>query len=151
MWKRVDFSAVGVLITGCLGRPFRTNKTHSNSHVAAVWPFQSQGQEQISLNLGDSLHISDSYEGQWYKGENLSTGETGIFPTHGFVELRPNWDHTTVELDQTIREWTTLLKDYFQVCLNRCTADQTLLYKDWLSKRGHRFALTWYSGTGTQT
>jgi hypothetical protein len=63
--------------------------------------------KEVALKLG------------WYRGTNLSTGLTGIFPmsyAHVKKTEGENFDVVINEISTVIREWGGILKTYYKVC-----------------------------------
>eukprot|EP01122_Echinamoeba_exundans_P009485 TRINITY_DN3375_c0_g1_i2.p1 TRINITY_DN3375_c0_g1~~TRINITY_DN3375_c0_g1_i2.p1 ORF type:complete len:2320 (+),score=535.82 TRINITY_DN3375_c0_g1_i2:71-7030(+) len=79
----------------------------------AVADFVPNGQHQIAVSLGDPLRIFEEYDSQWFRGTNVTTKETGIFPVN-HVHLRPaDEDPVAREVSSVLKEWVALMKQYF--------------------------------------
>ncbi|KAM4676967.1 dedicator of cytokinesis protein 2 [Discoglossus pictus] len=101
-------------------------KTATERYGVAIWNFKSNGVTQISLQIGDVVHIVESCE-DWYKGYLLKqrTNE-GIFPK-SFIHIKEvtiqkkrNTENITPaeiplvqEVTTTLREWGNIWKQLY--------------------------------------
>ncbi|XP_055521537.1 dedicator of cytokinesis protein 2, partial [Leucoraja erinacea] len=92
----------------------------------AVWNFQPTQECHIPLQIGDTVHILQVFEG-WYKGYSLKNRcVKGIFPAsiihikHATVELRGKQENIistemplVQEITTTLREWSNIWKQLY--------------------------------------
>ncbi|XP_078264532.1 dedicator of cytokinesis protein 2-like [Rhinoraja longicauda] len=92
----------------------------------AVWNFQPTQECHIPLQIGDTVHILQVFEG-WYKGYSLKNRSVkGIFPAsiihikHATVEIRGNQENIistemplVQEITTTLREWSNIWKQLY--------------------------------------
>ena len=56
-------------------------KTRPKQTHIALYKFVARHDDEVSLNIGDAIHVDKKCEDLWYEGINLRTGKTGIFPS----------------------------------------------------------------------
>ncbi|MEQ2249403.1 Dedicator of cytokinesis protein 2, partial [Ilyodon furcidens] len=101
-------------------------RTTTQRYGVVKWNFVSQGEKQLSLEIGDMVHIQEACDG-WYRGY-LARNKSlkGVFPS-SFVHLKEvtiekRGDEEIVtsaemplvkEVTTTLREWGTIWKQLF--------------------------------------
>lgn len=53
----------------------------------ALFKFCARHSDEISLQIGDTLHIIQEFDDQWSEGINLRTGAKGIFPSSLVIDV----------------------------------------------------------------
>ena len=56
-------------------------KTRPKQTHIALYKFVARHDDEVSLDIGDAIHVDKKCEDLWYEGINLRTGKTGIFPS----------------------------------------------------------------------
>lgn len=58
--------------------------------VEALYDYEKQGSDDISLKKGDELKVTSQSDPNWWSGENLRSGEMGRFPANYVKVVPPN-------------------------------------------------------------
>ncbi|XP_019509731.1 PREDICTED: dedicator of cytokinesis protein 1 [Hipposideros armiger] len=92
----------------------------------AFYNYDARGVDELSLQIGDTVHILETYEG-WYRGYTLrKKSKKGIFPA-SYIHLKEatvegKGQHETVipsdlpliqEVTTTLREWSTIWRQLY--------------------------------------
>ncbi|XP_004701293.1 dedicator of cytokinesis protein 1 [Echinops telfairi] len=92
----------------------------------AFYNYDARGADELSLQIGDTVHILETYEG-WYRGYTLrKKSKKGIFPA-SYIHLKEatvegKGQHETVipsdlpliqEVTTTLREWSTIWRQLY--------------------------------------
>uniref|UniRef100_A0A9L0STH7 Dedicator of cytokinesis 1 n=1 Tax=Equus caballus TaxID=9796 RepID=A0A9L0STH7_HORSE len=92
----------------------------------AFYNYDARGTDELSLQIGDTVHILETYEG-WYRGYTLrKKSKKGIFPA-SYIHLKEaivegKGQHETVipgdlpliqEVTTTLREWSTIWRQLY--------------------------------------
>uniref|UniRef100_A0A6Q2YQT0 Dedicator of cytokinesis 1 n=1 Tax=Esox lucius TaxID=8010 RepID=A0A6Q2YQT0_ESOLU len=92
----------------------------------AIYNYDARQDEELSLQIGDTVHILETYEG-WYRGHRLRRkSKKGIFPAC-YIHLKeatvegsghketviPNELPLVQEVTTTLREWATIWRDLY--------------------------------------
>ncbi|ELR55761.1 Dedicator of cytokinesis protein 1, partial [Bos mutus] len=92
----------------------------------AFYNYDARGADELSLQIGDAVHILETYEG-WYRGYTLrKKSKKGIFPA-SYIHLKEaivegKGQHETVipgdlpliqEVTTTLREWSTIWRQLY--------------------------------------
>ncbi|XP_067100852.1 dedicator of cytokinesis protein 1 [Osmerus mordax] len=100
--------------------------TKKEKYGVAIYNYDARGEEELSLQIGDTVHILETYEG-WYRGHRLRRkSKKGIFPAC-FIHLKEatvegNGQKETVlptelplvqEVTTTLREWASIWRDLY--------------------------------------
>lgn len=64
-------------------QPPRSN----DEYYEALYNYKPQQAEDLELHVGDKLRVFERLSPDWYKGENLSTKGTGVFPSNYVKKL----------------------------------------------------------------
>ncbi|KAJ8337914.1 hypothetical protein SKAU_G00368800 [Synaphobranchus kaupii] len=103
-------------------------KTTTERYGVVKWNYKGSGQKQLSLEVGDTVHIQESCEG-WYKGYlTKNKAQRGAFPASiihlkevliekkGRLEVVTSAEMPLVkEVTTTLREWGTIWKNLFVI------------------------------------
>ncbi|ROL41085.1 Dedicator of cytokinesis protein 2 [Anabarilius grahami] len=125
-------------------------KTSSERYGVVKWNFTAKVEKQLSLSIGDTVHIQESCEG-WYKGYVIKNKERkGAFPAsyivlkEVIVEKRGDEEIITSaemplvkEVTTTLREWGSIWKQlYLSSKKERFTQVQRLMWDlmEWRSQ-----------------
>ncbi|RUS82463.1 hypothetical protein EGW08_009769 [Elysia chlorotica] len=81
--KASSFDAVNTVIPPVPAKP--RQKPMYRERYCCVVPYPPQTEHELSLELGDIIHVHRKREDGWYKGTQERTGRTGLFPA-SFVE-----------------------------------------------------------------
>uniref|UniRef100_A0AAZ3Q9N7 SH3 domain-containing protein n=1 Tax=Oncorhynchus tshawytscha TaxID=74940 RepID=A0AAZ3Q9N7_ONCTS len=102
------------------------NSLVSSSLPSAIYNYDVRGDEELSLQIGDTVHILETYEG-WYRGHRLRRkSKKGIFPAC-YIHLKeatvegnghketviPNELPLVQEVTTTLREWASIWRDLY--------------------------------------
>ncbi|XP_031677996.1 dedicator of cytokinesis protein 1-like isoform X1 [Oncorhynchus kisutch] len=104
--------------------------TKKEKYGVAIYNYDVRGDEELSLQIGDTVHILETYEG-WYRGHRLrrkSKKFQGIFPAC-YIHLKeatvegnghketviPNELPLVQEVTTTLREWASIWRDLYVV------------------------------------
>uniref|UniRef100_A0A8K9UDL4 Dedicator of cytokinesis 1 n=1 Tax=Oncorhynchus mykiss TaxID=8022 RepID=A0A8K9UDL4_ONCMY len=94
--------------------------------LSAIYNYDVRGDEELSLQIGDTVHILETYEG-WYRGHRLRRkSKKGIFPAC-YIHLKeatvegnghketviPNELPLVQEVTTTLREWASIWRDLY--------------------------------------
>ncbi|KAM3859328.1 dedicator of cytokinesis protein 1 isoform 9-T9 [Diretmus argenteus] len=100
--------------------------TKREKYGVAIYNYDARGDEELSLQIGDTVHILETYEG-WYRGHRLRRkSKKGIFPAC-YIHLKEatvegNGQKETViptelplvqEVTTTLREWASIWRDLY--------------------------------------
>ncbi|XP_075889561.1 dedicator of cytokinesis protein 1 [Nelusetta ayraudi] len=100
--------------------------TKREKYGVAIYNYDARGEEALSLQIGDTVHILETYEG-WYRGHRLRRkSKKGIFPAC-YIHLKEatvegSGQKETVipaelplvqEVTTTLREWATIWRDLY--------------------------------------
>uniref|UniRef100_A0A2D4JVH5 SH3 domain-containing protein n=1 Tax=Micrurus paraensis TaxID=1970185 RepID=A0A2D4JVH5_9SAUR len=92
----------------------------------AFYNYDARGPDELSLQIGDTMHILETHEG-WYRGYTLrKKSKKGIFPA-SYIQLKEaivegKGQHETVipselpliqEVTSTLREWSTIWRQLY--------------------------------------
>ncbi|XP_034292338.1 dedicator of cytokinesis protein 1 isoform X3 [Pantherophis guttatus] len=92
----------------------------------AFYNYDARGPDELSLQIGDTMHILETHEG-WYRGYTLrKKSKKGIFPS-SYIQLKEaivegKGQHETVipselpliqEVTSTLREWSTIWRQLY--------------------------------------
>ncbi|KAM6442879.1 dedicator of cytokinesis protein 1 isoform 1-T1 [Liasis olivaceus] len=92
----------------------------------AFYNYEARGPDELSLQIGDTMHILETHEG-WYRGYTLrKKSKKGIFPA-SYIQLKEaivegKGQHETVipselpliqEVTTTLREWSTIWRQLY--------------------------------------
>ncbi|XP_053244874.1 dedicator of cytokinesis protein 1 isoform X3 [Podarcis raffonei] len=92
----------------------------------AFYNYDARGPDELSLQIGDTVHILETHEG-WYRGYTLrKKSKKGIFPS-SYIQLKEaivegKGQHETVipselpliqEVTTTLREWSTIWRQLY--------------------------------------
>ncbi|XP_070608582.1 dedicator of cytokinesis protein 1 isoform X3 [Erythrolamprus reginae] len=92
----------------------------------AFYNYDARGPDELSLQIGDTMHILETHEG-WYRGYTLrKKSKKGIFPS-SYIQLKEaivegKGQHETVipselpliqEVTSTLREWSTIWRHLY--------------------------------------
>uniref|UniRef100_A0A7N6FJM6 Dedicator of cytokinesis 1 n=1 Tax=Anabas testudineus TaxID=64144 RepID=A0A7N6FJM6_ANATE len=92
----------------------------------AIYNYDARGEEELSLQIGDTVHILETYE-DWYRGHRLRRkSKKGIFPAC-YIHLKeatvegsghketviPTELPLVQEVTTTLREWATIWRDLY--------------------------------------
>uniref|UniRef100_A0A8C5I479 Dedicator of cytokinesis 1 n=1 Tax=Gouania willdenowi TaxID=441366 RepID=A0A8C5I479_GOUWI len=93
---------------------------------SAIYNYDARGEEELSLQIGDTVHILETYE-DWYRGHRLRRkSKKGIFPAC-YIHLKeatvegsgqkesviPTELPLVQEVTTTLREWATIWRDLY--------------------------------------
>uniref|UniRef100_A0A8C1NV16 Dedicator of cytokinesis 1 n=1 Tax=Cyprinus carpio TaxID=7962 RepID=A0A8C1NV16_CYPCA len=92
---------------------------------AAIYNYDARSDEELSLQIGDTVHILETYEG-WYRGYRLRRkSKKGVFPAC-YIHLKEatvegNGSETVIpteiplihEVTTTLREWAAIWRDLY--------------------------------------
>uniref|UniRef100_A0A8C7Z3F6 Dedicator of cytokinesis 1 n=1 Tax=Oryzias sinensis TaxID=183150 RepID=A0A8C7Z3F6_9TELE len=105
------------IIKNCL--VWRSEKFHT------IYNYSARGEEELSLQIGDTVHILETYE-EWYRGHLLRRkSKKGIFPAcyihlkdatvegSGSETVIPTELPLVQEVTTTLREWATIWRDLY--------------------------------------
>ncbi|GFO09112.1 Sh3 domain-containing ring finger protein 3 [Plakobranchus ocellatus] len=81
--KAASFDAVNTSTPPVPAKP--RPKPVFRERYCCVVPYPPQTDRELSLELGDIIHVHRKSEDGWYKGTQERTGKTGMFPA-SFVE-----------------------------------------------------------------
>uniref|UniRef100_A0A673CS66 Dedicator of cytokinesis 1 n=1 Tax=Sphaeramia orbicularis TaxID=375764 RepID=A0A673CS66_9TELE len=97
------------------------------SHLSpAIYNYDARGEEELSLQIGDTVHILETYE-DWYRGHRLRRkSKKGIFPAC-YIHLKeatvegsgqketiiPTELPLVQEVTTTLREWASIWRDLY--------------------------------------
>uniref|UniRef100_A0A8C5J755 Dedicator of cytokinesis 1 n=1 Tax=Junco hyemalis TaxID=40217 RepID=A0A8C5J755_JUNHY len=99
---------------------------HQCSLCPALYNYDARGPDELSLQIGDTVHILETYEG-WYRGYTLrKKSKKGIFPA-SYIHLKEaivegKGQHETVipnelpliqEVTTTLREWSIIWRQLY--------------------------------------
>uniref|UniRef100_A0A8K9XJL9 Dedicator of cytokinesis 1 n=1 Tax=Oncorhynchus mykiss TaxID=8022 RepID=A0A8K9XJL9_ONCMY len=100
--------------------------TKKEKYGVAIYNYDVRGDEELSLQIGDTVHILETYEG-WYRGHRLRRkSKKGIFPAC-YIHLKeatvegnghketviPNELPLVQEVTTTLREWASIWRDLY--------------------------------------
>uniref|UniRef100_A0A8C2XR76 Dedicator of cytokinesis 1 n=1 Tax=Cyclopterus lumpus TaxID=8103 RepID=A0A8C2XR76_CYCLU len=100
--------------------------TKREKYGVAIYNYDARGEEELSLQIGDTVHILETHE-DWYRGHRLRRkSKKGVFPAC-YVHLKEatvegNGQKETViptelplvqEVTTTLREWATIWRDLY--------------------------------------
>ncbi|XP_068610915.1 dedicator of cytokinesis protein 1 [Brachionichthys hirsutus] len=100
--------------------------TKREKYGVAIYNYDARGDEELSLQIGDTVHILETYEG-WYRGHRLRRkSRKGVFPAC-YVHLKdatvegsgqketvvPTELPLVQEVTTTLREWATIWRDLY--------------------------------------
>uniref|UniRef100_A0A8C2KR59 Dedicator of cytokinesis 5 n=1 Tax=Cyprinus carpio TaxID=7962 RepID=A0A8C2KR59_CYPCA len=72
----------------------------------AIYNYDARGEPELSLQVGDTVHILETFEG-WYRGYTLrQKSQKGIFPAN-YIHLKEA-KSLVQKLGTTLREWTQI-------------------------------------------
>uniref|UniRef100_A0A4W6FA30 Dedicator of cytokinesis 1 n=1 Tax=Lates calcarifer TaxID=8187 RepID=A0A4W6FA30_LATCA len=106
--------------------------TKKEKYGVAIYNYDARGEEELSLQIGDTVHILETYE-DWYRGHRLRRkSKKGIFPAC-YIHLKeatvegsgqketviPTELPLVQEVTTTLREWATIWRDLYVVSYNR--------------------------------
>ncbi|XP_057576623.1 dedicator of cytokinesis protein 5-like [Hippopotamus amphibius kiboko] len=106
--------------------------TKRQKYGVAIYNYNASQDVELSLQVGDTVHILEMYEG-WYRGYTLQNkSKKGIFP-ETYIHLKEatvedRGQHETVipgelplvqELTSTLREWAVIWRKLYVVSLPR--------------------------------
>ncbi|KAK5618409.1 Dedicator of cytokinesis protein 1 [Crenichthys baileyi] len=106
--------------------PERISPSSLSSRLFAIYNYDTRGEEELSLQIGDTVHILETYEG-WYRGYRLRRkSKKGIFPAC-YIHLKeatiegsgqketviPTELPLVQEVTTTLREWATIWRDLY--------------------------------------
>ncbi|XP_066549905.1 dedicator of cytokinesis protein 1 isoform X2 [Amia ocellicauda] len=92
----------------------------------AIYNYDARGDEELSLQIGDTVHILETHEG-WYRGcRSRRKSKKGIFPAC-YIHLKeatvegdgqketviPNEQPLVQEVTTTLREWASIWKELY--------------------------------------
>ncbi|XP_010874264.1 dedicator of cytokinesis protein 5 [Esox lucius] len=95
--------------------------TKKEKYGVAIYNYDSRGEQELSLQVGDTVHILETFEG-WYRGYTLrNKSRKGIFPA-SYIHLKeakvegtgqqeiviPSDVPLVLELGATLREWAQI-------------------------------------------
>ncbi|XP_052010886.1 dedicator of cytokinesis protein 2-like isoform X2 [Xyrauchen texanus] len=124
-------------------------RTSSERYGVVKWNFTAKADKQLSLAIGDTVHIQESCEG-WYKGFLTKNKERkGAFPA-SFIEIKEviiekKGDEEVItsaemplvkEVTTTLREWVSIWKQLFVTSKERFIVVQRLMWDlmEWRSQ-----------------
>ncbi|KAJ8284749.1 hypothetical protein COCON_G00035990 [Conger conger] len=100
--------------------------TKKEKYGVAIYNYDARGDEELSLQIGDTMHILETYEG-WYRGHIFRRkSKKGIFPAC-YIHLKeatvegngqketviPNELPLVQEVTTTLREWASIWRDLY--------------------------------------
>ncbi|MBN3290076.1 DOCK1 protein, partial [Polypterus senegalus] len=100
--------------------------TKREKYGVAIYNYDARGEEELSLQIGDTVHILEIYEG-WYRGYRLRRkSRKGVFPT-SYIHLKeaivegsgpketiiPTELPLVQEVTTTLREWATIWRELY--------------------------------------
>ncbi|XP_066518843.1 dedicator of cytokinesis protein 1 isoform X3 [Hoplias malabaricus] len=100
--------------------------TKKEKYGVAVYNYDARSDEELSLQIGDTVHILETYEG-WYRGNRLRRkSKKGIFPAC-YIHLKeatvegsgpketviPTELPLVHEVTTTLREWASIWRDLY--------------------------------------
>ncbi|XP_028816915.1 dedicator of cytokinesis protein 1 isoform X3 [Denticeps clupeoides] len=100
--------------------------TKKEKYGVAIYNYDARTPEELSLQIGDTVHILETYEG-WYRGSRLRRkSKKGIFPAC-YIHLKeatvegigqketviPNELPLVQEVTTTLREWASIWRDLY--------------------------------------
>ncbi|KAJ8365517.1 hypothetical protein SKAU_G00143480 [Synaphobranchus kaupii] len=100
--------------------------TKKEKYGVAIYNYDARGDEEMSLQIGDTVHILETYEG-WYRGHILRRkSKKGVFPAC-YIHLKeatvegngqketviPNELPLVQEVTTTLREWASIWRDLY--------------------------------------
>uniref|UniRef100_A0AAQ4P8U1 Dedicator of cytokinesis 1 n=1 Tax=Gasterosteus aculeatus aculeatus TaxID=481459 RepID=A0AAQ4P8U1_GASAC len=100
--------------------------TKKEKYGVAIYNYDARGEEELSLQIGDTVHILETHE-DWYRGHRLRRkSKKGIFPAC-YIHLKeatvegsghketviPNELPLVQEVTTTLREWATIWRDLY--------------------------------------
>uniref|UniRef100_A0A8D3DHF7 Dedicator of cytokinesis 1 n=1 Tax=Scophthalmus maximus TaxID=52904 RepID=A0A8D3DHF7_SCOMX len=102
--------------------------TKKEKYGVAIYNYDARGEEELSLQIGDTVHILETYE-DWYRGHRLRRkSKKGIFPAC-YIHLKeatvegsgqketviPTELPLVQEVTTTLREWASIWRDLYVV------------------------------------
>uniref|UniRef100_A0A8D3BLA3 Dedicator of cytokinesis 1 n=1 Tax=Scophthalmus maximus TaxID=52904 RepID=A0A8D3BLA3_SCOMX len=96
------------------------------SNFSSIYNYDARGEEELSLQIGDTVHILETYE-DWYRGHRLRRkSKKGIFPAC-YIHLKeatvegsgqketviPTELPLVQEVTTTLREWASIWRDLY--------------------------------------
>nr|XP_057916970.1 dedicator of cytokinesis protein 1 isoform X4 [Doryrhamphus excisus] len=100
--------------------------TKKEKYGVAIYNYDARGEEELSLQIGDTVHILETYE-HWYRGHRLRRkSRKGIFPAC-YIHLKeatvegsgqketviPTELPLVQEVTTTLREWASIWRDLY--------------------------------------
>lgn len=100
--------------------------TKKEKYGVAIYNYDARGEEELSLQIGDTVHILETYE-DWYRGHRLRRkSKKGIFPAC-YIHLKdatvegsgqketiiPTELPLVQEVTTTLREWASIWRDLY--------------------------------------
>ncbi|XP_029953363.1 dedicator of cytokinesis protein 1 isoform X1 [Salarias fasciatus] len=100
--------------------------TKKEKYGVAIYNYDARGEEELSLQIGDTVHILETHE-DWYRGHRLRRkSKKGIFPAC-YIHLKeatvegsgqketviPTELPLVQEVTTTLREWATIWRDLY--------------------------------------
>uniref|UniRef100_A0A671KNB0 Dedicator of cytokinesis protein 5-like n=1 Tax=Sinocyclocheilus anshuiensis TaxID=1608454 RepID=A0A671KNB0_9TELE len=105
----------------CIFSPFVRSKKHYHGFLS-IYNYDARGEPELSLQVGDTVHILETFEG-WYQGYTLrQKSQKGIFPAN-YIHLKEakvegtGKQETVVPTDlPLVQELGTTLREWTQIC-----------------------------------
>ncbi|XP_058045004.1 dedicator of cytokinesis protein 1 isoform X3 [Ahaetulla prasina] len=121
---RLSPTAGGLGLPSAMTRWIPTKR--EEKYGVAFYNYDARGPDELSLQIGDTMHILETHEG-WYRGYTLrKKSKKGIFPS-SYIQLKEaivegKGQHETVipnelpliqEVTSTLREWSTIWRQLY--------------------------------------
>ncbi|KAK9400770.1 dedicator of cytokinesis protein 1 [Crotalus adamanteus] len=121
---RLSPTAGGLGLPSAMTRWIPTKR--EEKYGVAFYNYDARGPDELSLQIGDTMHILETHEG-WYRGYTLRKKlKKGIFPA-SYIQLKEaivegKGQHETVipselpliqEVTSTLREWSTIWRQLY--------------------------------------
>uniref|UniRef100_A0A7N6F7I4 Dedicator of cytokinesis 1 n=1 Tax=Anabas testudineus TaxID=64144 RepID=A0A7N6F7I4_ANATE len=123
--------------------------TKKEKYGVAIYNYDARGEEELSLQIGDTVHILETYE-DWYRGHRLRRkSKKGIFPAC-YIHLKeatvegsghketviPTELPLVQEVTTTLREWATIWRDLYGDKREMFTCVRDMIYDliEWRSQ-----------------
>ncbi|KAM3835092.1 dedicator of cytokinesis protein 1 isoform 2-T2 [Vipera latastei] len=121
---RLSPTAGGLGLPSAMTRWIPTKR--EEKYGVAFYNYDARGPDELSLQIGDTMHILETHEG-WYRGYTLrKKSKKGIFPA-SYIQLKEaivegKGQHETVipselpliqEVTSTLREWSTIWRQLY--------------------------------------
>lgn len=109
--------------------------TKREKYGVVIYNYESRGEPELSLQVGDTVHILETFEG-WYRGYTLrQKSQKGIFPAN-YIHLKEakvegtGKQETVVPTDvPLVQELGTTLREWSQIWHKLYVSNKTTLFR----------------------